>query len=89
MKKSRALLLSLPLALLPLAACDSVNDHNGVGDSPVGQRYDDSWDVTFAPDGFPNVASQCSPFVPHERVYVVTHSHTDVAPVIVSDERCP
>jgi hypothetical protein len=44
--------------------------------------------VIAMPDEFPNVATKCAGFE-HYRIWVVSHSKDDVAPVIMKDEACP
>jgi len=39
-------------------------------------------------DEFPTVATKCAGF-DHYRVWVVSHTKTDVQPVIMTDESCP
>ena len=70
-----------------LGACGS-NDDKGLGDAPIGNRNDTPADVINMPDGYPNVATKCNPYQPGTRIYVVTHSKTDVVPVIVADTTC-
>ena len=74
--------------VISLSACSEYNDKRGLGDAPIGGRDDSAWDIIQAPDKFGNIATKCNPFDPGTRLYIVTHSKTDVQPVIVVDEGC-
>src|SRR4051812_651251 len=74
-------------AVRTLSACSGFNDDRGWGDAPVSKRDDSGAEVINYPNQFANVAHKCDGH--GHRVYVVTHSKTDVAPVVVTDPTCP
>ena len=76
------------IALVALALVGCSGDRKGLGDSPISKRDDSGADIINMPDGYPNIATKCNPFEPGTRIYVVTHSKSDVQPVIVDDPAC-
>lgn len=79
--------LAVGLAVVMLAT-GCASDMRGTGDAPVKDFADKGWDIQNAPDGYGNIATRCSSYVPHTRLWIVTHGHTDVQPVITTDEQC-
>lgn len=76
-------------ALGGIAAGGSTRDNtHGIGDARIGHYAQPLWDVTNAPDGYPNVATVCSPYVDGKRIWIVTHRTSDYQPVISQDEGC-
>jgi hypothetical protein len=88
--------ISVPLGLLILGglltACGSGEgsylDNRGWGDAPVSTRDDGGSHIVNSPDQFPNVAMKCDGKYGY-MVFTVTHSTTDVGPVVIPDPRCP
>lgn len=88
-KTRRNIGLALLALTISFGATACFGSDNGTGDAPVAAGSSDRpWNVIQAPDGFANLATQCNPVVPGTRIYVVTHSKTDVQPLIVTDESC-
>jgi hypothetical protein len=83
----RKLALPAIAVVLTLSACSGFNDERGWGDAPVSKRDDSGAEVINFPNQFANIAHKCDG--QGHRVYVVTHSKTDVPPVVIADPTCP
>ena len=64
------------------------SDSRGRGDAPITSVYKPKWEIINAPDGYGNTATTCNPAQPGTRIYIPTHSKTDVRPIIQVDESC-
>lgn len=82
-------ILVLGVALVfSFTGCTNPKD-SGIGDSPIGNKGDNApWDIISSPDQYPNIATRCDPYQQGKRIYIVTHNHTDVQPIIVDDTGC-
>ena len=80
--------ISAALTVLLLAGCGRYNTNRGVGDSPVRHPVDNSpADVVQMPNHFGGIATKCDGH--GHRIYVGTHVHNDIPPVVLSDPSCP
>jgi hypothetical protein len=84
----RRLLIGSMLGVLLLTSCTSYNDKRGLRDAPIGKKQRGPVDVIEMPNGVGNVFTVCDSFQPGKRLYMATHSKTDVQPLIVDDPAC-
>jgi hypothetical protein len=72
--------------LVLVAGCDNYNDKRGRGDAPVSSTDDSPAEVVNFPDQFANIAMKCDGH--GHRLYIVTHTSTDVPVVVITDPAC-
>jgi hypothetical protein len=78
--RTRRVALVAAASFLALAGCSGFNDARGVGDAPVGQRFEAPRRVWANIDQFPNVAAFC---IGANGVYTTTRQ---AAPAVVPDD---
>ena len=75
------------VATTAISACDeSHQDAPQPRPAAINARAPDH--VVLFQDEFPNVSTKCAGFG-HYRVWVTSHTKTDMPPVIMTDESCP
>lgn len=81
MKRTIVAAVTIAIAFGAVACSE---DYKGLGDAPVGTRYEAPRAVIINPDGFPNLATGCDGH--GHRYYVTTRDNTP--PVIIDDKSC-
>jgi hypothetical protein len=69
------------IGVLALTSCSK--DYKGLGDAPIGTRYEAPRDVIVSPDQFPNLVTGCDGH--GHRYYLTTRQ---APPVVIADESC-